>query len=401
VIEEGVCLFIFRSQLVSLLNSFNGSELILKILKQSLLPTLLFSACVLSFSTPVLAQLPADGQSACDADPSLPICDFLRDNTTRPSPSQNAPPTQNADDHTMVKLTQTGPAGSRDFYLYIPQALQTPTTHAAPLFVMLHGCTQSPMEFAAATGMNAQADARSFVVIYPEQTSQYNALGCWNWFATDNQARSGETELIAMMVTTAASKVNIDLNQVYLVGFSAGAAMASNLLACYGDIFAAGAIHSGLTYDAAEGETDGALAMQDGSTKNLDDVAKRAIKCDPLPRKTSRLIIFQGSQDSTVAPVNAQQIVTTFKKVDELASGTGSANNWKIAGRKIPSADHQFDAKVSDHYLNGDLKIESILIDNMDHAWSGGSSSQSYTQPSSLNATSAITGFFLDAKPAN
>jgi poly(3-hydroxybutyrate) depolymerase len=34
---------------------------------------------------------------------------------------------------------------------------------------MLHGCTQDPVAFAAATLMNDQADRHGFVVLYPGQ----------------------------------------------------------------------------------------------------------------------------------------------------------------------------------------------------------------------------------------
>ena len=35
---------------------------------------------------------------------------------------------------------------------------------------MLHGCTQTPEDFAVGTGMNRVAEAEGLVVVYPEQT---------------------------------------------------------------------------------------------------------------------------------------------------------------------------------------------------------------------------------------
>ena len=51
-----------------------------------------------------------------------------------------------------------------------------------PLIVMLHGCTQSPDDFAAGTRMNFLADAQNCFVVYPEQPSAANQSKCWNWF---------------------------------------------------------------------------------------------------------------------------------------------------------------------------------------------------------------------------
>ena len=44
------------------------------------------------------------------------------------------------------------------------------------LVVMLHGCTQSPEDFAIGTGMNRVAEAEGLVVVYPEQTRAENSM---------------------------------------------------------------------------------------------------------------------------------------------------------------------------------------------------------------------------------
>jgi hypothetical protein len=69
-------------------------------------------------------------------------------------------------------------AGARAYKLYVPRS---DAGERMPLIVMLHGCTQSPDDFAAGTQMNALAEQHRFVVAYPEQAANANGSKCWNW----------------------------------------------------------------------------------------------------------------------------------------------------------------------------------------------------------------------------
>ena len=76
-----------------------------------------------------------------------------------------------------IERTYSNPAGSRAYRLFIPSRYQG---QPLPLVVMLHGCTQSPDDFAAGTRMNFIAEEQTCFVVYPAQRSEANQAKCWN-----------------------------------------------------------------------------------------------------------------------------------------------------------------------------------------------------------------------------
>jgi poly(3-hydroxybutyrate) depolymerase len=94
-------------------------------------------------------------------------------------------------------LAVVGPAGAegtfrsgrhdgRGYALYVPSAAAD-----GPLVVALHGCWQTPEDFALGTRLNEAAERRGLVVLYPAQSRRDNAYRCWNWFNPADQAASG------------------------------------------------------------------------------------------------------------------------------------------------------------------------------------------------------------------
>jgi hypothetical protein len=94
-----------------------------------------------------------------------------------------------------IEGTYSSPEGSRAYKLFIPSHYQE---RPLPLVVMLHGCTQSPDDFAAGTRMNFIAEEQNCFVVYPAQPTRANQAKCWNWFRLADQQRGrGEPSLIA------------------------------------------------------------------------------------------------------------------------------------------------------------------------------------------------------------
>src|SRR3979411_1201850 len=149
-----------------------------------------------------------------------------------------------------IEGTYSNPAGSRAYRLFIPSRYQG---QPLPLVVMLHGCTQSPDDFAAGTRMNFIAEEQTCFVVYPAQRSDANQSKCWNWFrAADQRRGEGEPSLIAGIPRQVMHDYSVDAKRVYVGGLSAGAAAAAIMGATYNDLYAAIGIHSGLACRVAQ-----------------------------------------------------------------------------------------------------------------------------------------------------
>lgn len=179
----------------------------------------------------------------------------------------------------------------RAYRLYLPAK---PPAAPPPLIVMLHGCGQTPEDFAAGTRMNALAEELGFLVVYPAQASKANSGGCWNWFLRGDQARgAGEPALIAGIVRTVLREHAADPARVYIAGLSAGGSAAHVIAGAYPDIFAAVGVHSGIPAGGAHNAASAFLAMRHGAPGDRPGTA--------VPT-----IVFHGAADTVVHPRNGR-----------------------------------------------------------------------------------------------
>jgi poly(hydroxyalkanoate) depolymerase family esterase len=265
---------------------------------------------------------------------------------------------------------------------------------ARPLVCMLHGCTQDAASFAAATRMNEAADRHGFVVVYPEQQRGENAQGCWNWFAPRHQARgAGEPAAIAAIVRElvgTTSEPAIDSRRVFVAGMSAGGAMAAILGATYPDLFAAVAVHSGLAYRSATNVVTAfsAMARGGGAPAPIGELSR------PVPS-----IVVHGTGDRTVAPINGHQVLAQAMAANRLAAPDRcefDVTNPTSTSQGRVEGGHAYEhSRWTDRH--GAPMHESLKVEGLGHAWSGGLPGGSFTDPRGPDASEAIWRFFAAA----
>ncbi len=237
--------------------------------------------------------------------------------------------------------------GDHPYFVYTPETYRVGAP--VPLFVMLHGCTQTALDFATGTSMNRLAEKQGFIVVYPQQTIKYNQGLCWNWFLPSNQQRgSGEPA------------------------------------------------STGLEYQAATNLVQAAKVMRRGGPDPLRQ-GSVAYKAMSNHSRVVPTIVFHGTADTVVAPLNGDQVVQQWIQTDYLASDKTYAVDYhepsSIATGQVPGGYSYLTAVWN--APSGEAVQAYWKIDGMGHAWSGGNPASSYTDPRGPDATVAMYDFFM------
>jgi len=288
----------------------------------------------------------------------------------------------------LTSSSYTNSSGTLGYELYVPSTYRAGTP--MPLVVALHGCTETADVYRQLSGWDALAEAKGFIVAFPQQTSGRNYMSCWNWFrSSDMQRGSGEPSMIAGMATSLRQKYSVNSRRVYAAGFSAGGAMANVMGATYPDLFAAVGVGSGCEYNG--------LPCVGWQGPDPTQTGAQAYHAMGAQARVMPAIIFQGDADKTVAPANAPLIVREWQVTDDYADD-GSLNGsipqspMKTSWGRVSGGRSYTVASYGDGH--GKELIQYWLVRGMNHAWSGGNSSQQYADPSGPNETAAMYAFF-------
>ena len=261
----------------------------------------------------------------------------------------------------LVHVTDFGTnPGALDMFVYAPPDLP----ERAPLVLVLHGCTQ-PISDLEKGGWEALADALGFYLVYPQQATANNQLTCFNWAGeygdpANMERGEGENESLREMVDKMKADHSIDPARVYAVGFSAGAAMTAVLLATWPDVFAGGAIMSGVPYRCA----NSVQSAFDCQQMNLHpERQKTPEEWGTLVRSAypgydgpwPRVSVWHGQSDAVVSPVGGAELVEQWTDVHGIAAAPSSTSTVGGSERAVYEA-------------GGVPVVESWSIAGMGHA---------------------------------
>jgi poly(3-hydroxybutyrate) depolymerase len=185
-----------------------------------------------------------------------------------------------------------------------------------------------------------------------------------------------EPSLIAGITRQIMRDFPVEPGRVYIAGLSAGGAAAAIMGSTYPDLYAAVGVHSGLACGAASDIPSAFAAMRRGRSP----VREHGRSGGAVPT-----IVFHGDCDTTVDPLNGDQVIAQSKAAADLRTtvSRGEAPGGITYTRTVQSDEI------------GRPILEQWLLHGAGHAWSGGSSAGSYTEPRGPDASRELMRFFL------
>jgi poly(hydroxyalkanoate) depolymerase family esterase len=222
--------------------------------------------------------------------------------------------------------------------------------------VVLHGCTQAAAAYDHGTGWSALADRLGFALLLPEQQRVNNPNSCFTWFAPEDSERGrGEPLSIRHMIERMIFDHGLDRRRVYISGLSAGGAMTSVMLATYPELFAGGAILAGLPYRCAVDLPQALRCMAEGQSRPAADWGDLVRAASPHRGPWPRVSVWHGATDSTVRPLNAEEIVKQWTDVHGLGEAPSVVGNVHGCPHRVWRDDA------------GQAVVEAYLVPGMGH----------------------------------
>lgn len=283
---------------------------------------------------------------------------------------------------------------SRDYLLYVPRGYGG--WKRRTLVVMLHGCRQTPEEFAAATRITKVADEKGWLVLLPRQSDKANAWSCWNWFDTATSAGRGEAAIVVAQLRAVRRHYRVHPRRIFVAGFSSGGGLAAALGVRHPGLFAGVFVHSGLACGAASRPAAALDVMRRGPDTDAERIGAEARSRSGALRLPLRVV--HGDADDVVAEVNAAHLVRQFLALNGRSTLDGLRGEFPTPDAQATSTFPGGHATRSVEYRDGRrLLVHAVRIAGLGHAWSGGDAAFPFNDAAPPDATAQL-GRFVEAR---
>lgn len=283
---------------------------------------------------------------------------------------------------------------SREYLLYIPRGYGGWKRHR--LVVLIHGCKQTPEEFAAATRIAALADERGWLVLLPRQTDKANVWRCWNWFDYATGEGRGEVAIVVAQIRAVRRGFRVHRKRIIVAGFSAGGGLATALGLRHPGLFAGVFVHSGLACGAASSPAAAFKVMGAGAVTDPWKVGEQA-RAQAGGAVHLPMVVVHGDIDAVVAAINGSQVAGQFLAFNGYSRGASPEAGLPRANSENTVTSPSGRSATTLEYRDGlRAPVRVVRVAHLGHAWSGGDPSFPYNDPEPPDATKLLGEFIVE-----
>jgi polyhydroxybutyrate depolymerase len=115
---------------------------------------------------------------------------------------------------------------SRSYHIYVPASYSD--TEPIPIFFNLHGGASTAIGYLNSIGnMRPIADTANFIIIYPQATTDSSGNPTWHLGGENSKSTSvDDVGFVSHIIDEVSSNYSVDLERVYVTGFSNGGYLA-------------------------------------------------------------------------------------------------------------------------------------------------------------------------------
>lgn len=256
-----------------------------------------------------------------------------------------------------------------------PAGMEGKTGTPAPLVIVLHGYTQTAEEAKATSEWHALAAKFKFYVAFPQANNDLvNAGGrpaAWKWWrdfsAWTRTSYNQHYKPINDVVAKLKAAHDIDPERVFITGLSAGGYMTTIMLACFPDIYAAGAVFSGGPHNCDLKCTDSNKQQDWTRPPNYVPPTAADVKnaystwWNDASKRKPRVILFHGALDLAVKPINLEDAMRQW------TGALGIDQTPDNAALGLPTQLGGYEYKV--YAQAGKAAVATVLMANLGHGF--------------------------------
>ena len=276
----------------------------------------------------------------------------------------------------------------RRFRLYVPRGWTK--VSPAPLVALIHGCQQTPEEFARGTRIETLADRLGTLVLMPRQKRTANPYRCWNWFDRRTADGKGEAAIAAAMIRKVIARYRADPARVVVAGMSSGAGLAAILGVRFPGLVRGVLAHSGIACGAASSALTALAVMKRGPEIDVAAIATDARRASGTGAPV-RLLVVHGGDDAIVATRHAAALARQFLALNGVDVPAGAATTLPAPDRDDrAAADVARVLRTREWSCDGRPLVRIVEVDGLGHAWSGGDASLPFNDDRPPDATAML-----------